>query len=209
MSDERSSLWLAWAREIQALCQTGLAFSRVRYDIQRYHRLMEIASEIASTHSELEHGPLLESFLSQQGYATPKVDVRGAVVREGKILLVQEGVDQRWCLPGGWADIGEIPSENVAREVWEESGFRVRAKKVVGVYDANRVGEQLEFYHAFKIVFLCDILGGEARPSDETLDVQFYSFDELPPLSSPRTDPRHLLEIQAHLEDPTRMAAFD
>jgi ADP-ribose pyrophosphatase YjhB (NUDIX family) len=170
---------------------------------------MEIAAEIVSAHSTLERGPLRDNFLSQTGYATPKIDVRGAAVRDGKILLVQERVDQRWCMPGGWADIGDIPSEMVAREVLEESGFRVTPRKVIGVYDANRGGGPLEFYHAFKIVFLCEIIEGEARGSDETMDARFFSFDALPPLSSPRTDVRHLLEIQEHLKDPARPAAFD
>lgn len=201
--------WLTWAREIQALCQTGCAFSKIEYDLKRYKRMMEIAAEIVAAHSSLQRDDLVQNFLCQPGYATPKIDVRGAVVREGKILLVQERVDQHWCMPGGWADVGDIPSEMVAREVMEESGFRVKPHKVIGVYDANRIGAPLEFYHAFKIVFLCDILDGEPRPSDETIDVRFFPFDELPPLSSPRTDPRHLSEVQEHLKDPSRDAAFD
>jgi len=152
---------------------------------------------------------LLEDFAMQPGYATPKVDVRGAVVRDGQILLVQERVDERWCMPGGWADVGDLPSEMVVREVWEESGFQVVPRKVVGVYDANRNGRPLELYHAYKVVFLCELTGGEARASDETLDVRLFPFDDLPPLSANRTHPRHLAEVQAHLKDANRPAAFD
>jgi ADP-ribose pyrophosphatase YjhB (NUDIX family) len=204
-----SPRWLDWAREIQALCQTGLAFSAGQYDIQRYRRMMEIAAEIVASHTGLSEESLSTTFLAQPGYATPKLDVRGAVVRDGKILLVQEKVDGRWCMPGGWADVGEIPSAMVAREVWEESGFRVSPRKVIGVYDANRAGGRLEFFHAYKLVFLCDITGGEARPSDETLAVGFYSFEDLPPLSSPRTDLRHLQEVRLHTLDHQRPVAFD
>jgi ADP-ribose pyrophosphatase YjhB (NUDIX family) len=202
--------WLAWAREIQALCQTGLAFSQTGYDTQRYRRLAEIAAEIVHSHTEIPKGLVLESFLMQAGYATPKVDVRGAVVRDGRILLVQERSDGCWCMPGGWADVGDIPSEMVAREVWEESGFEVLTRKVVGVYDANRTGGRpLELYHAYKIIFLCDIVGGEARPSDETSAVDFFDLDALPPLSINRTNVHHLKEAFAHLGDPHRPAAFD
>jgi ADP-ribose pyrophosphatase YjhB (NUDIX family) len=113
-------------------------------------------------------------------------------------------------MPGGWADVGDIPSEAAVRETWEESGFEVAIKKVVGVFDANRDGGRpLELYHAFKIVFLGEVTGGEARSSDETLDVGFFGFDDLPPLSSNRTNERHLAEVQAHLKDPRRMAYFD
>jgi ADP-ribose pyrophosphatase YjhB (NUDIX family) len=112
-------------------------------------------------------------------------------------------------MPGGWADVGEMPSAMVARETWEESGFEVESRKVLAVYDANRGGRPLEFFHAFKIIFLCEITGGEARTSDETMAVDFFSFGKLPPLSSQRTNERHLEEVQAHLADPGRPTAFD
>jgi ADP-ribose pyrophosphatase YjhB (NUDIX family) len=201
--------WLEWAREIQALSQTGLTYSSSDYDTQRYRRLMEIAAEIVSRHAGLPAEQLLSDFALQPGYATPKVDVRGAVVRDGQILLVQERTDERWCMPGGWADVGDLPSGTVVREVWEESGFHVVPRKVVGVFDANRSGRPLELYHAYKVVFLCDITGGEARPSSETLAVGFFRFDDLPPLSANRTNERHLAEVLAHLRDPGRPTAFD
>jgi ADP-ribose pyrophosphatase YjhB (NUDIX family) len=201
--------WLEWAREIQALSQTGLYYSETEYHTQRYRRLMEITAEIVENHAGLPKQPVLENFLVQPGYATPKVDVRGAVVREGKILLVQERVDGCWTMPGGWADVGEYPAAMVAREVWEESGFEVEARKVIGVYDANRGGRHLQFYHAYKIVFLCEIVGGEACTSNETMAVDFFPFDDLPPLSVERTGERHLAEVLAHVNDMNRPAAFD
>jgi ADP-ribose pyrophosphatase YjhB (NUDIX family) len=209
MSETPVPRWLQWAREIQALSQTGLTYSGNDYERQRYQRLTEIAAEIVHDHTSLPEERLLQDFYRQPGYATPKVDVRGAVVREGQILLVQERMDGRWCMPGGWADVGDLPSEMVIREVWEESGFHAVPRKVVGVFDANRSGRPLELYHAYKIVFLCELTGGEARPSNETLAVDFFSFDSLPPLSANRTNERHLAEVLAHVRDPGRPAAFD
>ncbi|NOY58074.1 MAG: NUDIX domain-containing protein, partial [Calditrichaeota bacterium] len=145
--------WLEWAREIQSLSQTGLAFARNEYEKQRYHRLAEIAAEIVHDHTNLPVEKLADNFMSQPGYATPKIDVRGAVVRENKILLVKEISDGRWSMPGGWADVGDRPSHVAEREVLEESGFHVRPVKVIGVFDANHSGRPLEFYHAFKIIF--------------------------------------------------------
>ncbi len=209
MSKTTPPRWLEWARTIQSLCQTGLTYSTNDYETFRYRRLMEVAAEILESHTGLPKESTLENFLIQPGYATPKVDVRGAVMRDGKILLVQERQDERWCMPGGWADVGETPSEMVVREVWEESGFEVEARKVIGVYDANRSGSPLEFYHAYKVVFRCEIVGGEARPSDETLAVDFFRFDDPPPLSRERTNERHLAEVRRHFEDRNRAAAFD
>ena len=209
MADPNSPQWLEWAREIQALSQTGLTFTQNEYERERYRRLSEIAAEIVAGHTGLSKEGVQKDFLSQPGYATPKIDVRGAVVRENKILLVQERTDQCWAMPGGWADVGDLPSEMVAREVFEESGMRVVAKKVIGVYDANRGGRPMEFYHAFKIIFFCEITGGELRPSNETLAAEFFDFEKLPPLSLNRTNERHLAEVLAHVRDPNRAAAFD
>lgn len=191
------SRWLGWAREIQAIAQTGAHFAENEYQRQKFQRLSEIAAEIFSEHTRLDPDELKESFRTAIGYATPRVDVRGAVFREGKLLLVRERQDGGWTMPGGWADVGDIPSKAVEREVFEEAGFKVKARKVIGIYDANRVGP-LEVFHAFKIVFLCEILSGEATPSDETSEVAFFSFEELPQvLSGERTRPRHLLDAFA------------
>jgi ADP-ribose pyrophosphatase YjhB (NUDIX family) len=209
MNDNNIPRWLEWAREIQALSQTGLHYSHDLYETARYHRLIEIAAEMVQTHTELPKEPMIENFSWQPGYATPKIDVRGAVVQDGKILLVKEKLDQKWAMPGGWGDVGEIPSEMVAREVVEESGFEVKVTKVVGVYDANRDGRQMQFFHAYKIVFLCKITGGFARASEETLAVDFFDFDKLPPLSSSRTNERHLADVLAHVKDRNHPTFFD
>jgi len=209
MSEHGIPLWLRWAQEIQSLSQTGLMYATKGYDAQRYRRFMEISAEIVQNHTNLDKDQLLDTFLVQTGYATPKIDVRGAVIRDGKILLVQERADKRWCMPGGWADVGELPSQSIVREMREESGFEVAPRKVIGIYDANRDGIPLEFYHAYKIVFLCEMLGGQARPSEETLAVAFFGFENLPPLSRFRTNDRHLAEIRAHLMEEIRPTAFD
>jgi ADP-ribose pyrophosphatase YjhB (NUDIX family) len=200
--------WMDWAREIFSLSQAGLTYSENPYDIERYKRLQEITAEMIASQSDMKKESALESFSMQAGYITPKIDVRGAVIRDGRILLVQERADGRWAMPGGWADIGNAPASVAEREVWEESGFRVQAEKVVAVLDANRI-EPMEFYHAYKIIFLCKILEGEPRTSHETLAVNFFDPGELPPLSLFRTNEAMLREVFAHLQDPLRPTMFE
>lgn len=201
--------WLAWAREIQAIAQTGAHFSENPYQKERYQRLTEIAAEMIAEHSDQEYARLVDLFSQQIGYATPKVDVRGAVFREGSLLLVRERMDNGWTLPGGWADVGDIPSQAAEREVWEEAGFHVKARRLVGVYDANRVGS-LAVFHAFKIIFLCEIISGEARPSNETSEVAFYDRQAIPtPLSGERTKPHHIRDAFYVLDHPQSPTAFD
>lgn len=209
MAEDLTLKWLDIAREIQQLSQTGAAFAVTDYEKNRYKRLTEITSEIIEHHTTLEKESVAKVLMEQPGYATPKIDVRAAVIKDGKILLVQESTDNCWAMPGGWADVGNIPSEVAIRECKEESGFDVKPLKVIGVFDANRVGGRLEFFHAFKIIFLCELIGGEATPSDETLDVQFFDFDNLPSLSLNRTNEKHLNEIKLHLQNPNRQTFFD
>jgi ADP-ribose pyrophosphatase YjhB (NUDIX family) len=201
--------WLMWAREIQALSQTGLHYNREPYQQERNRRMSEIAAEMMAAYgaSDLEKVKLV--FNDQTGYATPRVDVRGAVFKDGKLLLVRERQDGGWTMPGGWADVGDLPSNSAEREVWEEAGFRVKACKVVGVYDANRI-DPLKLFHAYKIVFLCEILSGKAQTSLETSDVRFFSLDEIPnALSSYRTNLRHIRDAFHALQEPGCATAFD
>jgi ADP-ribose pyrophosphatase YjhB (NUDIX family) len=204
----KPSNWLDWAREIFSLSQSGLTYSGNQYDIERYKRLQEITAEIIESQSDISRESALDSFSMQAGYITPKVDVRGAVVQDGKLLLIQERADGMWAMPGGWADLGNSPASVAEREVWEESGYRVKAEKVVAVIDANRI-QPMEFYHAYKIIFLCKLVGGEPRTSYETLAVDFFDPDRLPPLSSYRTNEEMLKEVFAHVQDPNRPTAFD
>jgi len=209
MKTDKIPRWLEISRELQQLAQTGLAFASNEYERNRYKRLTEIVSEIIDSNTQLEKESVRKVLMNQPGYATPKIDVRAAVLKDGNILLVQETTDNCWAMPGGWADVGDIPTEVAVRETKEESGFDVKPVKVIGVFDANRAGRPLEFFHAFKIIFLCELIGGEAKPSSETLDVKFFPIDELPELSLNRTNMKHIEEIKIHLINPERKTFFD
>jgi len=196
--------WLKVARELHSMSQVGLEHAQNGFETERYERLRELAAEIVSKQSTLSAEEVSASFAMQPGYITPKVDVRAAVFHDGKILLVKEVNDGRWSMPGGWADVGDTPSEAILREVREESGFDARVLSVVGIYDANRVPneEWMPFYHAYKLLFLCEITGGEARTSHETPDVGFFGIDEIPPLSLFRTTMAHIKDAFAQNGNP-------
>jgi len=209
MRDTKAPRFLEWAREIQAVAQTGQHFAQDDYQRDRCRRLMEIAAAMISENTGIDYPPLLQTFNAQTGYATPKIDVRAAVFSERKLLMVRERLDGGWTLPGGWADVGNTPSEAAERETWEEAGFRVKAFKVIGVYDANR-RNPLEIFHAFKIIFQCRIVGGEARTSNESSEVKFFAEDEIPAnFSGERTTARHIRDVFASLKDPALATVFD
>jgi ADP-ribose pyrophosphatase YjhB (NUDIX family) len=209
VASPKSNQLLEWAREIQALAQTGHHYAQDDYQRERCRRLMEISAEMISTNSDVQFLALTKAFQSQLGYATPKIDVRAAVFRDHKLLLVRERSDGGWTMPGGWADVGDVPSLAAEREAWEESGFRVKARKVIGIYDANRRGP-LEIFHAYKVVFLCEMVSGDARPSMETSEVGFFGREELPSvLSGERTLLRHIQDAFYAMANPDCPTVFD
>jgi ADP-ribose pyrophosphatase YjhB (NUDIX family) len=202
--------WLLWARELQALAQTGLAFSSDPYDLERYQRIRTLAAEMFARGSETPIERIQALFDQESGYATPKIDVRGAVFRDERILLVREALDGGWTLPGGWADVNQTARECVEREIREESGFEARAIKLAAVYDYRRQGNHRPLPHSiYKLFFICELMGGEARTSLETSAVEFFAPDEVPPLSLGRTNPRQIARMFAHRRDLTLATEFD
>jgi ADP-ribose pyrophosphatase YjhB (NUDIX family) len=202
--------WLAIARELQAIAQTGLAFTQDRFDVQRYERLREIAATMMAHGSDFEPEKVLELFRQDVGYATPKIDVRGAAFRDGRVLLVREISDGCWTLPGGWADVNQSAAECVVREIWEESGFRARALKLAAVRDYQRSGHVSRHpYSLYKMFFICEITGGSAQVSNETSDVGFFARDALPPLSLGRTTAAQIDRVFDHYHQPHLPTDFD
>jgi ADP-ribose pyrophosphatase YjhB (NUDIX family) len=203
--------WLGWAREIQAIAQTGLAFTHEGYDYERYLALRDLAARIIAARGGGEPSHIAALLAGQSGYATPKVDVRGAVFRDRRILLVREAADGgRWTLPGGWADVNLTPSENVVKEVHEESGFEVRVRKLAAVWDRTRQGHTPQLFQAYKMFFICDLIGGAAATSSETTEVAFFAQAEIPPdLSLSRTLPQQITRMFVHSREPERPTDFD
>jgi ADP-ribose pyrophosphatase YjhB (NUDIX family) len=152
---------------------------------------------------------ILESLRGETGYATPKVDVRGAAFRDGRILLVREITDGNWTLPGGWADVNQTAAQCVVREIAEESGFEARALKLAAVHDYQRRNHPHHKDSIYKLLFICEIIGGEARPSNETSEVAFFPRDDLPPLSIGRSTAAQIELMFQHRDDPTLATDFD
>ena len=198
-----------WARRLAALAQSGLAYSLSPYDTDRYEQIRDIAAEMLAAMSGRDKGEMVRLLSHDAGYATPKVDVRGAVVRDGRLLLVREREDGLWTLPGGWADVGQTPRECVEREVLEESGYVVKAGKLAAVLDRDRNGHPPFPFHAYKMFFVCHLVGGEAKTSYETPEVGFFDPAELPPLSLTRVMPRQIELVLRHWKDPSLPTAFD
>ena len=199
---------LDWARRLQAIAQTGVAYEEPSvYDRERYEQVRHIAAEMLASNGDVE--AVDARLAAETGHATPKLDVRGAVFRDGEILLVRE--TDGWSLPGGWVDVGETPSEAAAREVLEESGYETRAVKLIGLLDRDRQGYPPHAWHIWKAIFLCELLDDAQRElGAETEDARFFAPEALPEPLRVNVSTRHLIErCFDHHQHPEWPADFD
>jgi len=192
MAEHAQPRWLEWAKRVQAISQAGLAYSKDMYDLERFEQLRELSVEIMQAYTDAGTEKIRTLFAAEEGYATPKVDVRGVVFRGERMLLVREKQDGAWSLPGGWADIGLSPSETAVKEVREEAGLEVRTVRLLGILDNRGHGHPPSPWHVYKLFVLCEEAGGEAGAGLETLEVGFFAEDELPELSPERNTPDQL-----------------
>jgi ADP-ribose pyrophosphatase YjhB (NUDIX family) len=205
-----STQWLDWARELAALAQTGLKYNDNPFELERLKRIQAIAAEIISEHSEAEFERVNALLAGEIGDATPKVDVRGVIFDGDKVLLVSERMDGgRWTLPGGWADVNESPSQSAIREVWEESGYEVRATRILAVYDRAKHNQPPHIYSIYKLFFLCEIIGGAPQSTFETDGVDYFPIDDLPELSIGRTTQAQIKRLYELYRDPSLPTDFD
>ncbi|WP_454189303.1 NUDIX hydrolase [Priestia megaterium] len=201
--------WLDWAKQLQSLAQAGLAYSKDIYDVERFELIRNISVEMLLQQTGMEKTVIKDLFASETGYATPKVDIRAVIFKDNKILMVKENSDGSWSLPGGWADIGLTPSEVAVKEVKEESGFDVKAVKLLAVTDMKCHPHPPSAFHIYKMFIQCEIIGGQPMKGVETSAVEFFAENKLPPLSIARNTQTQIELMFKHLYNPKEPVYFD
>ena len=201
--------WMEWARHLQAIAQNGLTYAQDPFDIERYEQVRTTAVAILAAHSNLDTAQARAVFANGTGYKTPKIGVRGVIFQDNTILLVQERATGLWTLPGGFADVNESPSEAIEKEVWEESGFYVKAVKLLAVYDPNKHDMALHPNHIYRLFFHCEIVSGEATSGLETEAVGFFHENSLPDLCPYRVTAVQINRMFDHYRHPEWPTDFD
>lgn len=195
---------IALSRELKSIAEAGLRYCESPFDRERYERVHEIASLVLNDAVPDFEWPV------EFGYATPKVDVRAAVIDDdGRILLVHEAEDGGWTLPGGWADLNVSPAENAVKEVREEAGIDVEVVKLIACLDKDRQDHPRQPEHVYKLFFLCRRTGGELATNHETSGVGYFGRGEIPRLCPHRAGPSYLELAWQHHADPSLPTAFD
>jgi ADP-ribose pyrophosphatase YjhB (NUDIX family) len=198
--------------KLAALAQDGLTYGADAYDLDRYQQIGELAAELLAALSGRPAGELALELGRDSGYATPKIDVRGAVFDDAeRVLMMREKTDGRWSLPGGWADPGDSPSSAVTREILEETGYHSSAVKLIACWDREVQGNPPPLpVHVYKLFFLCRRNGIVQPPAAlETLDVGWFDVQAPPPLSLGRINQHQLERALAHHRDPSLPSEFD
>lgn len=201
--------WLRLGERVQAIAQTGLAYARDPYDRERYAELRTIAVELLAGGLGAPEDVVRVALAAGHGYPTPKVDVRAVVFHGDELLLVRERRSGRWTFPGGWADVGDTPGAAAERETLEESGYRVRATKLLALLDKARHEHPPSADYTYKVLIGCSFEGGAPATSHEIDAVSFFARAASPELDLDRTTPGQVALAWAHHDDPGRPADFD
>ena len=175
--------WLEYAKKLQGIAQAGLTYSKDKYDIERFEQIRQISIDILHHYTDMEHKKIRDLFANETGYQTPKIDVRGAIFKEDKILLVREKIDGLWAMPGGWADMDLSIMENLLKEANEEAGASIIPKRIIAILDRKKHFVQPFPYGVYKIFVECDFMDEQFKNNIETSESGFFAFDKLPPLS--------------------------
>lgn len=194
--------WLTWAKQLQSIAQAGLEYSKDKYDLERFQQIRNLSVEILNEYTGVSNDKIRDLFCNEVGYQTPKVDVRGAVFKDNKILLVKESIDGCWSLPGGWAEVNLSLKENVIKEAKEEAGVTVIPEKLIAVLDRNKNNKPISAYGIYKVFVLCQLVDGAFEKNIETEESGFFSLENLPPLSLGRNNKKQIdMCFKAHMEE--------
>ena len=182
------SIWLSFAKRLHALSSTGLAYGCNEYDRERFEEIQAIATEMMSLLGRVNIESVQELLTEHtKGYATPKIDVRGAVFHENRVLLVQEKSNELWTLPGGFADVGLSAAENIEKEIEEEAGLKVAARSIFSVRHKAKGDYLPDVRDFYKLFFLCESRNGpDLSPGGEILNAGYFDKHEIPDLCTGR-----------------------
>jgi ADP-ribose pyrophosphatase YjhB (NUDIX family) len=204
---------LTIAKRLQSIAQAGIFYSGDKpFDRERYQEISDLSVQILSQLTDEPIEKIGNLFTQERdGYQTPKVDIRAVVFNElGEILMVKEKVDGCWSLPGGWADVGYTPAEVAVKEVWEETGLEVKTVRVLAVIDKRNHPHPPEGWYVYKIFILCEKIGGKIlQNTTETSEIQYFSLNNLPPLSEPRNVISQIELMFEFRDNPAKEVYFD
>ncbi|MCL9782561.1 NUDIX hydrolase N-terminal domain-containing protein [Vibrio sp. S4M6] len=204
------SPWLDWAIQIQSIAKAGEIYSKDKYDKERFEQLTSIANQMLAFLGDTPVAAIEKIFIPETGHPTPKVDLRAGIVKDNQILLIQENEEGGWSIPGGWGDIGMTPSEGITHRVLAQTGLKVENPKLICVRDRSAHPYQPKFpFHVYKLYFVFDSVSEQPVQDATVPGMEFFSFDDLPPLAPNRVLPDDIELIAHHFRSGDKGIAVD
>ncbi|MCU7358414.1 MULTISPECIES: NUDIX hydrolase N-terminal domain-containing protein [Enterococcus] len=190
--------------ELQGIGQSGKKYGHDIFDQERYDQLLVVTGELMALLTDWDQAQIAHYLYTDDGYATPKVDIRGVVFVADKLLLVREKSDNKWALPGGWGDVGFSPFEIAAKEIYEEAGIMVKPVQLMAVKDKAKHDYPASLTYVYKFFIYCEALDTAIKTGIETAEVGFFSLSECEklPLSLARTTLTDLKEAFSYHTHP-------
>lgn len=111
----------------------------------------------------------------------------GIVTNQNNEILLQLRSDKKlWGLPGGAIEKGESVERAAIREVLEETGIQVKITALLGIYsnyfDTYPNGDKAQ---TITTMFIFETIEGSISIHNaETLDLRFFSRDNLPEIAN-------------------------
>jgi ADP-ribose pyrophosphatase YjhB (NUDIX family) len=201
--------WLECAKKLEAIAKTGIFYGSNQYEKERFEQIAAISNELISHYANLKPSKVEKFYNVENGYVTPKVDIRSVVFKDDQLLMVKEKSDGKWTIPGGWADIGYTPNEIAIKETFEEAGLEVKPIRVLAIMDKKCHAHPPSPYYAYKIFILCVSVGGFLQAGTETSEVKYFNLDELPDLSEERITKNQLNIVIERYKNPDILVYCD
>ena len=168
--------------KIQSIAKIGLVFSKDPYAITNYQQINDLTIEMLEKLMEIQFNR--PNYFSRDIYPTPSVSVRAIILNEkrDKVLMVRESNSGTYSFPGGWADLYDSPGQTAINESSQEAGADIELVRLVGVLNRTpfKTGVHVPEY---LVVFEGKLKGKLHEHEYETDDVNWFSVDELPPMS--------------------------
>ena len=165
--------------ELRIIAQNGLEYADDPYDRERYERLLELVSICYGEALDLPAEAVRDRLANEFGHVTPKVGAGAAIFDDdGRVLLMERADGGDWCLPAGYTDPNESPTETAIRETREETGLEIEVIDLVGLY--TREPSNVDPHGFIGVLYLGDVQGGTLELSHEGDALRYWRLSDVP-----------------------------
>lgn len=173
--------------KVLSVAKIGLKYSTDEYAIENYTELEKLGIEMLN---KVLDEPINTNIFTSDVYPTPNLSVRIIIVnKDNEVLFVKEKEEAKWGVPGGWCDLFISPRENAEKEVFEETGLKVKTKQLLAIFNREKYRKPKTILSDYVMYFKAEVCENESLDIGfEVSDAKYYNMKELPNLSTNNTE---------------------